>query len=434
MNLNASPGSEWRAKAPASRTHSRRFATNTPGNVFALAFGVRPACRRFRSIYLAALIIIDALTLCGAEINTAYRAPSLTITNDSGVAIPLFSAAAYRAEFKYLQRIFRETDLQGPPVQTDGWTYNIAEAEWPLMSFAYFGYACLNLAQSDAGFRKEALEETRWLIEAIQTPRISGFMTPHFGPPFNPTNKMAAVFVHGHWLQLAMHYRQATGDTRYDAAIHRVARVLADGFGKSDQALLKSYPTMWWISDNFPAHAALCLYDETFQENLSNVRLTLIKNLRAIYLDKTTGLVATYVDADKRQVNQGPRGISTMYGLHFLKDVDANFARQQYAAAASHFIRSALGLAAVREFPEGASGAQDIDSGPVLLGFGPSASGFAIAAAAVMGDEETAWQLLQASAFVGLPVWHGGELHYTLMPPVGQAVILFGKTTLAKAK
>jgi len=369
-----------------------------------------------------------------AEINTAYRAPSLTITNDSGVAVPLFSAAAYRAEFKYLQRIFRETDLKGPPVETDGWTYNIAEAEWPLMSFAYFGYASVNLAQSDAGFRKEALEQARWLIEAIQTPRISGFMTPHFGPPFNPTNKTATVFVHGHWLQLAMRYRRASGDTRYDATIHRVARVLADGFAKNNQALLKSYPTMWWISDNFPAHAALRLYDETFHENLSNVRLTLIKNLRANYLDKATGLVATYVDADKREVNQGPRGISTMYGLHFLKEIDANFARQQYGAASGHFIRSAFGLAAVREFPEGASGSQDIDSGPVLLGFGPSASGFAIAAAAVMGDDETAWQLLQASALVGLPVWHGGELQYTVIPPVGQAVILFGKTTLAKTK
>src|SRR5437667_6795026 len=123
-----------------------------------------------------------------------------------------------------------------------------------------------------------------------------------------------------------------------------------------------------------------------------------------------------------------------MYGLHFLKEVDANFARQQYAAAARCFVRSALGLAAVREFPEGASGAQDIDSGPVLLGFGPSASGFAIAAAAVMGDEETAWQLLQASAIAGLPVWQRGELQYTLMPPVGQAVVLFGKTSLTRQK
>ena len=44
-------------------------------------------------------------------------------------------------------------------------------------------------------------------------------------------------------------------------------------------------------------------------------------------------------------------------GLHFLKDVDADFAREQYASASGHFIRSAFGFAAVREFPEGAGGA-----------------------------------------------------------------------------
>ncbi len=366
--------------------------------------------------------------------SAAYRWPALAVTNESGAAVPLFSAAAYRAEFKYLRRVFHETDLKGPSVETDGWTYNIAEAEWPLMSFAYFGYACVNLAGADPEFREPALAEARWLIDAMQTPRISGFMTPHFGPPFNPTNTTPAVFVHGHWLQLATRYRQATGDAHYDTAIHRVAQILAQGFAKSDQALLKSYPTMWWISDNFPAHSALRRYDEIFQRALSKSRLNLIKNLRTNYLDERTGLLATYVDGDKRQITQGPRGISTMYGLHFLSEIDAVFAKQQYALAKKYFIRSTLGVAAVREFPEGASGAQDIDSGPVIFGFGPSASGFAIAAAAIMGDEETTWQLLQAAAIVGLPALQHGEIQYTLMPPVGQAVVLFGKTSLVKQK
>src|SRR5689334_821283 len=114
-------------------------------------------------------LMLVAVQGSAAGIDSAYRAPYLAITNESGKAVPLFSAAAYRAEFKYLQRIFGETDLKGPPVETDGWTYNIAEAEWPLMSFAYFGYACVNLATSDPAFRKEALEEARWLIDAIQT-------------------------------------------------------------------------------------------------------------------------------------------------------------------------------------------------------------------------------------------------------------------------
>ena len=98
--------------------------------------------------------------------------------------------------------------------------------------------------------------------------------------------------------------------------------------------------------------------------------------------------------------------------------------------AKRHFLRSTFGLAAAREFPEGLEGRPDVDSGPVLFGLGPSASGFAIAAAAIMGDAETARQLLKASVLVGMPALRRGELEYTIMPPVGQAVILFGKTLL----
>jgi len=70
----------------------------------------------------------------------------------------------------------------------------------------------------------------------------------------------------------------------------------------------------------------------------------------------------------------------------------------------------------------------------LFLGIGPSASGFAIAAAAVMGDEETAESLLKSLALAGLPELRSGELRYTSMPLVGQAVILFGKTELLKQR
>ncbi len=36
------------------------------------------------------------------------------------------------------------------------------------MGFCYFGYACVNLAKNDPSIRDEALEEMRWLIEALQ--------------------------------------------------------------------------------------------------------------------------------------------------------------------------------------------------------------------------------------------------------------------------
>src|SRR5437870_3267178 len=71
----------------------------------------------------------------------------LEIKDDKGHPLPLLSAQAYRAEFRYLRKTYHQIDLKGPPVETDGWTYNIPEAEWPFMGVAYFGYACCNLVK-----------------------------------------------------------------------------------------------------------------------------------------------------------------------------------------------------------------------------------------------------------------------------------------------
>jgi hypothetical protein len=355
------------------------------------------------------------------------------VADERGGQLPLFSAAAYHAEFRYLRHTFHKTNLNGPGVSTDGWTKNIPEAEWPFMGFCYFGYSCASLARFDPPFRDEALSEMRWLIDALQTPRMSGFIAPHLGKPFSAERINASAFVHGHFLNLAVRYREVSGDKRYDALIHRVAEALSEAYAKTEQGVLKSYRDMWWTTDNFPALSALSRYDRIFGRHLADVRVRFLKNLKAYYLDQKTGMYCTYVDPTNRRQLQGPRGISQMYGLHFLKDFDADFAAHQYEQARKYLVRPVLGLVAVREFPEGVKETPDVDSGPVLFGFGPSASGFGIAAAAINGDEATAWQLAKASALVGGPVLENGELRYTTMPPVGQAVVLFGKTCLMKS-
>jgi len=352
------------------------------------------------------------------------------VEDTNGCSIPLLSLEAYCAEFRYLRRTFLQTDLKGPAIVTDGWTTNIAEAEWPFMAFAYFGYACANLAKVDRSIRSDALAEMRWLIDALQTPRMSGFVTPHFGAPFGNGPLTPSVFVHGHFLNLAVRYRETSGDARYDPLIHRVAGALNQTFQASRQGVLKSYRDMWWISDNLPALSALATYDKIYRRDTGAAREKFLQHVKAHYLDASTGLLCTYVDAENVRQIQGARGISTMYGLHFLRDIDDTFATNQYHLARRHFVREIFGVAAVREFAEGTGGAGDIDSGPLFLGFGPSASGFAIAAAAVMKDAATTKSLLKASVVAGLPELRSGELAYTLMPPVGQAVILFGKTEL----
>src|SRR6266542_2082725 len=212
---------------------------------------------------------------------------AFVVTNETGRPLELFSPEAYRAEFRYLQRFFHQTDLNGPPVETDGWTRNIPEAEWPFLGFAYFGYACANLARFDPEFRDPAQAEMRWLIEALQAPRMSGFVAGHFGEPFGTNQIHASVFVHGHFLNLTLSYREVSGDTRYDALLQKIATALYQKYLETDQGVLPSYRTMWWLSDNFPALAALSHYDRIFHRNTAQAKDKFLSNAKAYYLDPT---------------------------------------------------------------------------------------------------------------------------------------------------
>jgi hypothetical protein len=367
------------------------------------------------------------------RINSQAHFSTFAVSDEKGVSLPLFSPEAYRAEFRYLRAELKKTDLAGPAVQTDGWTYNIPQAEWPFQSFCYFGYACANFAKYDPILRDEELEEIRWLIDALQSPRLSGFVAPHFGEPFGTDEIHVAVFVHGHFLNLALKYREISGDMRYDPIIHRVAAALVREYLGTNGPILRSYRDMWWITDNFPAQAALSRYDRIFHCDTTEARNRFLTSLKANYMDKSTGLFCTFVNPNGHIQEQGARGVSVMYGLHFLKDFDPDFAASQYLLAKNCFVTSLLGLTAVREVPEGDNFQSDVASGPMILGAGPAASGFAIAAAAVNGDVATAWELLKASALVGLPRLQDGMLQYVAMPIVGQAVILFGKSELLKS-
>lgn len=369
-------------------------------------------------------------TLCGVCLVAAAPSVPTPASQQTGTAF----LEACRAQFRYLRRVCREFDVDGPATRMAGLQSDVPQTQWPFMQFCYFGFACANLAACDPAVRESALEEMKWLIDNLQKPRLTGFIAEHFGPPFGSEIDRPSVFVHGLFLSLVVRYREACGDPRYDPLMQRVAAALSREFRRSPEGILPTYRDMWWLGDNLPALSALVRYDRLFQTNLAQVSGRFLTTVRASYLDHH-GLFSSYVDPAERRVLQGARGVSLAYALHFLRDVDPQFAKDQYALAKRHFYRSALGLAAVREFPAGGEELPDIDSGAVLFGFGTAASGFWIAAAALNDDAPAGWALVSSLALCSgaTPLAQGDELLLSVMPTVGQAVVLFGQTELAKA-
>lgn len=88
-----------------------------------------------------------------------------------------------------------------------------------------------------------------------------------------------------------------------------------------------------------------------------------------------------------------------------------------------------FGFGAIREYPHGMIGHGDIDSGPVILGFGFSATGFSIAAARAYGDADLYARLYSSAILAGAPTWRQGHLDFLTAGPLGNAILLAVLTT-----
>lgn len=322
----------------------------------------------------------------------------------------------------------------------------------------YTGLSLCRLSLIEPSFSKEAKREVRHILDAVKTQAVSGFVAQHFGHPFPKPSKnidSASTFVHGHYLYLALKYRATFREFDEDEWIHAVALSLTKNF--REQTILKSYKDMYYVADNFSSLAALKLYDLEFDQQNSEVLIqNLIHELRQHYLEPRSGIFATYLDLKHKKFTEGPRGISVMYAMFFLPEIDQEFAKTQWAAIKSSMLKSldqlmetdlilkglvtSMNLTGKEfmvclEHPENPDSSMldknfsDGDSGPVLFGIGTSASAFAIGAAHLMGDTVTAEKLTDLALKIGAPIWEQEQLIYkNLFHEVGQAIVLFGKT------
>jgi hypothetical protein len=136
------------------------------------------------------------------------------------------------------------------------------------------------------------------------------------------------------------------------------------------------------------------------------------------------------VDPRTGDMIEGARGSSQSLIARFLVEVDPEWGRAQYASFRKQFIAPFLGVPGVREYPAGAGGFGDVDSGPLLFGFSASATVVAIGAAQVQGDRQTASAMISAGEAVGLPIEWGGRKFYAFgLLPVGDAFLVWAKSS-----
>ncbi|MBX2802652.1 MAG: hypothetical protein KTR31_33540 [Myxococcales bacterium] len=233
------------------------------------------------------------------------------------------------------------------------------------------------------------------MAEAALHPRMSKL-------PDIATASDAALQHHGlalSHLGIVLGARDAASPYLCDLALHRrvvdqlVAQSLAHPSG-----VARSFPTSHarWPTDQAATLHAIHLFDRAHgtQRSREPLERFLVTALPADGSLPPTEITGSVADAAI------PRGSSLSFLVRYLAPLAPRAAQTLWQRGLPQFLAQVGPMAGMREWPAGVDGPADIDSGPIVMGIGASATAFGEAAARAVADHETAAQLERTSELV----------------------------------
>lgn len=284
--------------------------------------------------------------------------------------------------------------------------------EGRVFTLALYGLAWVDvgLGSTDPELRARALREARTALALAEAPASRRAFTEAGGLPYGMFYEAWTAHLRAGTLHLG---GGAAGDGAFRAACDRL-----DAAFRTHGPFADSYPGMAWPGDNAVGAGVLAscgtLLDPRYARAAEDW-------LRAAFrrADPATGLIP------HEAWSPGARGSSAALMIRFVREIDPAVAAAQYDAFERAFATRLAGvLPAVREYPRGARGAGDVDSGPIVLGVSAPASVVGIAAARMVGREAAAADLRASPEVLGLPLqWRGHRSYAFGALPVGEAFL-----------
>ena len=184
--------------------------------------------------------------------------------------------------------------------------------------------------------------------------------------------------------------QQKLFDDAYQSLSHQIIQHQIDSI-----SVIESYSESVWPADNLACIASL---DSSFYY-IKEEWLELLINMS----QNESGLI-NHDNFDKSVV----RGSSQALILYFLIEIEENFARSSYHRYNDIFIDRFFGLLLVNEYEN--DGSEDLDSGPLVLGYGSVATIMnVITQAQYNKQEKLTWGFLNV---LGIPINIFGKKYY----------------------
>lgn len=304
--------------------------------------------------------------------------------------------------------------------------------EWLFGTYQMAALGFGQMAVEHPELREEHGKRMSRCIERLLTPEVRAFDKERWRE--DPIDSLDGPGGHAAYLGylnlvLSLH-RQIDSKSAHAELNDRITAALIRRIDASRIVLLETYPVEHYPVDNCFVIGSIGLHAKATGRKRPEVIDRWVQRARERWIDRESGLLIQAISPSQEgTAADAPRGSGTALGVLALHYADEKLARELFAALKNSLATTWLGFGAMREYPEGQKGRGDIDSGPVVFGYGLSATGFAIGGARRYGDEDLFRRLYASAHLCGAPIAVGDRTEFVTGGSLGNAIMFAMLTT-----
>lgn len=315
---------------------------------------------------------------------------------------------------------------------------DVSGTEWPLFGSVFYLWSMESLQKAwEANPRADSIAPAIYARKAIEAaanlvtdPNHATWVRQKWGDGYLHRQNLFYRFL---IISAMTSYTHLTGDLRFIDQLRDQVETLSAEIDASPYGLIEDYPGECYPTDVIGAISAIRRADTVLKTDHSAF---IQRALRAFQFPQAGehDLPGYFAQARSGEPSSISRGCGDSFAFTVAPEIWPDTARQWYQDYSDYFWQEKWGLVGFREFsretPE-AESFMDVDSGPVILGFGFAASAFGTGAARVNGRMDQAAPLTAEMLVSSWPLANGTLLIPRLLsnavdaPYLGEASILF---------
>lgn len=227
------------------------------------------------------------------------------------------------------------------------------------------------------------------------------------------------------YLNLALGLERSLNPASRFADINdRITAALSRHLQASQSGLIETYPNQAYPVDTLAAVASVAQHARATETPQPAWIAPWVRTLRAKYVAHNSGLLIQAASPDTGTARDHARGSGTALGAYFAAYIDASLARELHVAVRDQLTTAPLGFGLVREYARGIHGRGDIDSGPLLMGYAISATGFSLGSARAASDRDHFIRIFRTATLFGAPHRDDNAEQFVSGGPLGNAIML----------